>query len=127
MLINECYGRSKETDKFIVWLSLLKKLLPKRKVALFMDNLSVHRCARSLTEMSRLGFVAIFNTAYSPQHNPIEMIFSKVKHHFKALKTNAIVNKVSLNTEELIKKSFATVSRQDVSNCIRHSLSVLAL
>ena len=68
-----------------------------------MDNLSVHRCARSLNEMSRLDFYPIFNTAYSPQHNPIEMIFSKVKHHFKAIKTNAIVNKKTIDTRELIK------------------------
>ncbi len=49
-------------------------------------------------EMAELDFVAIFNTPYSPQFNPIEMVFSKVKHHFKAVKTNAIVNKTNINT-----------------------------
>ena len=68
-----------------------------------MDNLSVHRCQKSLLEMSELKFVAIFNTAYSPEHNPIEMVFSKVKHHFKAIKTNAIVNKTFVDTRELIR------------------------
>ena len=77
--------------------------------------------------MKRLDFYPIFNTAYSPQHNPIEMIFSKVKHHFKALKTNAIVNKVRLDTEKLINESFGIVSKSDVSNCIRHSLGVMSL
>ena len=77
--------------------------------------------------MSKLDFYPIFNTAYSPQDIPIYMIFSKVKHHFKALKTNAIVNKVRLDTEELIKESFGIVSKTDVSNCIRHSLGVMSL
>ena len=118
MLINECYKRSVDTDRFIEFLQLLKKRLPKRRVALFMDNLSVHRCGRSLDEMSRLGFVAIFNTAYSPEHNPIEMIFSKVKHYFKAIKTNAIVNRQNEETKALIKRSFVNVTKGDVANCI---------
>ena len=92
-----------------------------------MDNLPVHKTPRCLREMSKLNFLPIFNTAYSPQHNPIEMIFARVKHHFKALKTNAIVNKAKLDTEKLIKESFAQVSMSDVSNCIRHCLNVLAL
>ena len=92
-----------------------------------MDNLSVHKTPRVLDEMSKLNFIPIYNTIYSPQHNPIEMIFSKVKHHFKSLKTNAIVNKVKLDTEGLIKESFATVSKQDVCNCIQHSLRILDL
>ena len=103
VLMNECYDRSVDTDKFILWLRQLRKRLPKIKVALFMDNLSVHRCQRSLLEMSELEFVAIFNTAYSPEHNPIEMVFSKVKHQFKAIKTNAIVNKTFVDTRELIR------------------------
>ena len=110
VLMNECYDRSVNTDKFIMWLRQLKKRLHKSKVALLMDNLSVQRCQRSLLEMSELDFVAIFNTAYSPEHNPIEMVFSKVKHHFKAVKTNAIVNKTNVDTQELIRKSFATVT-----------------
>jgi transposase len=98
MLINECYHRSVNTERFIEFLQLLKKRLPISKVVLFMDNLSVHRCSRSLDEMAKLGFSPIFNTAYSPEHNPIEMIFSKVKHHFKTIKTNAIVKKLKVDT-----------------------------
>ena len=48
VLMLECYDRSVDTDKFISWLRQLKKRLPKIKLALFMDNLSVHRCNRSL-------------------------------------------------------------------------------
>ena len=92
-----------------------------------MDNLSVHRSKQCLDEIARLGFVPIFNTVYSPEHNLIEMIFSKVKNHFKTIKTNAIVNKLKEDTQALIKKSFATITKQDVSNCIEHSLSVLKL
>jgi plasmid replication initiation protein len=55
------------------------------------------------------------------------MIFSKVKNHFKTIKTNAIVNKLKEDTQALIKKSFATITKQDVSHCIEHSLSVLRL
>ena len=53
--------------------------------------------------MAELGFVAIYNTSYSPEQNPIETVFAKVKNHFKALMTNAIVNKKTIDTRELIK------------------------
>ena len=77
--------------------------------------------------MESLGFQFIFNTSYSPEHNPIEMIFAKVKQHFKAIKTNAIVNGTKAPTETIIRQSFDRVTKQDVANCINHSLDILKL
>jgi transposase len=57
-----------------------------------MDNLSVHKSKVSLAEMHRLGLQPIYNVPYSPDFNPIELVFAQVKHYFKAMKTNAIVN-----------------------------------
>ena len=49
------------------------------KIALFMDNLSAHKSDKSKAEMTKLGFRYIFNVPYSPEFNPIEFVFSKVK------------------------------------------------
>ena len=51
-----------------------------------MDNLSAHISEKSTKEMDKLGFKYIFNVAYSPEYNPIEFVFSKLKHSFKGLR-----------------------------------------
>ena len=50
-----------------------------------MDNLPVHTSDEAKKTMRELGFRWIFNVPYSPQYNPIEMVFSKVKQRFKRL------------------------------------------
>ena len=77
--------------------------------------------------METLGISPVFNTAYSPEHNPIELVFAKVKHYFKVAKTNAIVNKRKEDTQLLIKRSFQKVSKEEVRNCIDHCLKELRL
>ena len=44
-----------------------------------MDNLSCHTSEKSKIEMKGLNFKFIYNVAYSPDYNPIESVFSKVK------------------------------------------------
>ena len=44
-----------------------------------MDNLTAHTSNKSKETMRELNFRYIFNVAYSPDFNPIEFIFSKVK------------------------------------------------
>ena len=56
------------------------------KICLFMDNLSSHTSEKSKSEMRRLGFRFVYNLPYSPDFNPIELCFSKLKGKFKALR-----------------------------------------
>ena len=44
-----------------------------------MDNLSAHTSKKSKDAMKTLGFRFIYNVAYSPNWNPIEFVFSKIK------------------------------------------------
>ena len=90
-----------------------------------MDNLSVHRSNVAKAEMERLGFQCIYNTSYSPQNNPIEYVFALVKHHFKRVKCNAIVNRTNVPTEALIAESFNRVRKQHIVSCVDHCLEVL--
>ena len=55
-----------------------------------MDNLSAHKSDKSKQEMTRLGFRHIFNVPYSPEYNPIEFVFSKVKQKFRSLRAKKI-------------------------------------
>jgi transposase len=51
-----------------------------------MDNLSSHRSAAAIREIEAAGARAIYLPPYSPDLNPIENIFSKVKQLFRGLK-----------------------------------------
>lgn len=56
-------------------------LLPtlKKGDILVMDNLSTHKDRESLDLLSQAGVAVRFLPAYSPDYNPIEMMWSKVK------------------------------------------------
>ena len=43
--------------------------------------------------MRELGFRYIYNAAYSPEYNPIELVFSKVKQKFKALRARKLTGR----------------------------------
>ena len=73
------YPNSVDADRFIEYLVELRDSCGPDKVALFMDNLPAHKSKRVTDEMRRLGFRWIWNVPYSPQYNPIELVFSKVK------------------------------------------------
>ena len=47
---------------------------------LVMDNLSAHKDARSLAMLERAGVEVRFLPPYSPDLNPIELMWSKVKN-----------------------------------------------
>ena len=73
------FKKSVNIDKFIKYAVELKDMAAGRKLCFFMDNLSVHRSKKVLGKLDELGIRYIFNLSYSPQFNPIELTFSKVK------------------------------------------------
>ena len=90
-----------------------------------MDNLSAHKSKKSINEMKRLGFRHIFNVTYSPQYNPIEFTFSKIKASFKALRAQKLTGLRQDSHEALIRKAVETIRKQDVVNCVNHVKKLL--
>ena len=80
------FEKSVTTQKFVEYLEELRHLNGTAKICLFMDNLPAHTAEESKQKMRELGFRFIYNVPYSPQYNPIEFTFSKVKHTFRALR-----------------------------------------
>ena len=70
------FENSVNVDKFVEYLDGLKASEPDAKIALFMDNLSAHTSERSKSAMRDRGFRYIYNLPYSPEYNPIELVFS---------------------------------------------------
>ena len=50
-----------------------------------MDNLSSHKRARTRELVEAAGAAVLFLPPYSPDYNPIEMVFAKVKHLLRSL------------------------------------------
>ena len=50
-----------------------------------MDNLSSHKCSRTLNLIKKAGAKPKFLPAYSPDLNPIEKMWSKVKNTLRSL------------------------------------------
>ncbi len=75
-------------EKFVDWL-LAPKLKPGDVVIL--DNLSSHKSARAVERIGRAGARVKYLPPYSPDLNPIEKVFSKIKSflRFAAARTQA--------------------------------------
>ena len=114
------YDFSVNTERFVEWLGELRVKTGDDKVALFMDNLSAHKAEKSTEEMKRLGFRWIWNCTYSPEYNPIELSFSKVKSEFKKLRRRKLIGLTDESHESLIKRAVRSIKKQEIVNCIRH-------
>ena len=70
---------------FLTWLEdvLLPKLRRGQKV--LMDNLRVHKVAGVLDLFEKAGITVVFLPPYSPDLNPIEECWSKVKHWIRRI------------------------------------------
>lgn len=76
---------------FKAYLRALAEKNKRRKLVIFMDNLSVHKSLEVQNLMRELKFEWIWNVPYSPDYQPIETVFSRVKLLFKQEKLRVLV------------------------------------
>ena len=114
------FDDSVNVSKFKEYLQELRALIPDEKVALFMDNLSAHRSEKARAEMSRLEFRCIFNVPYSPEYNPIEFVFSKIKQRFRTLRARKLAGVIQDGHRSMVKQAIESVTKKDVVNCVNH-------
>jgi transposase len=80
-----------------------------------MDNLSPHKNEATLSLLKAAGAQVLFLPAYSPDLNPIENMWSKVKNHLRS--------KEARNDSDLIQaiaSALRTITRQDATNWFAH-------
>lgn len=80
-----------------------------------MDNLSSHKRARTRELVEAAGAAVLFLPPYSPDLNPIEMVFAKVKQLLRSL---------ACRTREALwgvtQSVLDQITASDASNCFRH-------
>lgn len=83
---------------------------------LIMDNLSSHKCASALEKIEKTGAEVRFLPPYSPDLNPIEQVFSKIK---------AFLRRAAARTEkrlyDAIAEAIQTITPTDCMNCFSNS------
>lgn len=82
---------------------------------LVMDNLSSHKNALTLDLLAQAGIRVLFLPPYSPDLNPIELMWSKVKNFLRSAEART--------QEELIDaiaRGLSTVTGKDAANWFAH-------
>jgi hypothetical protein len=101
--------RSIKAEEFKQFIEQLQAKHPEQKLAVFMDNLQVHKTAAMMQLYKDLDILPIFNVAYSPQFNGIETYFSLLKGKYKQLLLKRIIDGGDIDAVSLIKESVASV------------------
>ena len=100
---------------------LLSKLLPfdciNNNSTLIMDNCSVHHTGEVESVLNDAGIITHFLPPYSPDYNPIELAFSKVKYAIKAMESEMLM----IDIDTIILAAFASITQSDcqawISSC----------
>jgi len=82
---------------------------------LVLDNLAVHKVAGAVDAIYRRGASVLFLPPYSPDFNPIELSWSKMKAALKRLKPRTYGELVSS-----LKTSLGCFTRDDIKNWFTH-------
>lgn len=86
------YSTAITSDLFIRYLKQISNKNMNQPLALFQDQLQVHKSKHVRPFYSSLDIVPIYNVGYSPEFNPIESVFSQVKRVFCRERLNKLVN-----------------------------------
>lgn len=87
----------------------------KRGEVVFFDNCPIHKADEITEAIEARGALALFLPTYSPDFNPIENCWSKVKSILRSLKPRTV--------EELLDalvEAFSSITKQDILGWFRH-------
>lgn len=103
------------TEVFRAYVS--EVLVPSLRVGdiVIMDNLGAHKNEETLKLIRAVGAHVKFLPAYSPDLNPIELMWSKVKAYLRAYESRSRPELL-----EAIRQALATVTSQDAINWFAH-------
>lgn len=80
-----------------------------------MDNLGSHKGQAVRQAIRQAGAKLLFLPKYSPDLNPIEQLFAKLKHHLRAVQ-----QRTREALSDAVADILATVTPQECSNYLRH-------
>jgi transposase len=106
---------SADGDGFLVYVERLLCPTLKREQIVVMDNLSVHKMKKVRELIEERGCSLVFLPSYSPDFNPIEQAFSKVKTLLRKAKARSFEVLV-----EATGRALSAVTKEDTRACFTH-------
>ena len=102
--------------KFLTYLK--ETLIPtlRKGDIVVMDNLRTHHIEEVRTVLENAGMTVLYLPPYSPDFNPIEMMWSKVKAHLRKLK-----KRTEETLREGIEEAFKLITHEDCVGWFAHS------
>ena len=88
------------------------------KSVVILDNASIHHVDKVVDLICASGALVRFLPPYSPDLNPIEEVFSKVKSY---IKDNDIIYTATKEPRLIVASAFSYVTSQDCQNYIKHA------
>jgi len=107
---------SVNSDVFIAYVEQVLVPVLKPNDLVVMDNLSVHKVKQVKQSINAVGADVVFLPPYSPELNPIEECWSKVKN---ILKSSPNHDRDSLDNS--IAKAFDSLTRKDILGWFSHA------
>ena len=108
-------------EKFVTT-CLIPLLMPfngtNTRSVVLMDNCSIHHLDRITQMIQCTGALLKFLPPYSPDLNPIELVFSKAKAFIKA---NYIIAHSTSAPRLIVSMAFNTISQEDCTHYMQHS------
>jgi len=114
------HKKSKETTNAERFIDYLTQLRGEKEgtLKIILDNARIHHSKLVKKYVKDNDIELIFNVPYSPETNPIEMIFSKIKHVFRKKRLE------ECDMAENINEAFKSIEYQHIANAIKHSFQV---
>jgi len=119
------YEEPVKEPEFCAHIMKLHSKFKGKPIALFMDNLWVHKNARVQELMTKLDIRPIYNVGYSPEFNAIEAVFSKVKRQFSSQRLHNLVTKIGFNMDAEVEVAFRAIKPAHCAACARKSFFLL--
>ena len=109
------YKDSLNGELFRAYVSKILSNVLNKGDTLILDNLSVHKMKGVLQSLIDKGVRIIFLPPYSPDFNPIELAWSKIKSYLRKVKP-----RVTEQLIEAINEAIETITKKDAKGWIKH-------
>ena len=114
----QLFNRSINGSKFVEFLHGLKFRHGRRPLAIYMDNLQVHYAKEVKEAYEELNIIPIYGPAYSPEYNPIEMVFNMLKQPVKKWRLEDMLKRRKRTYKDLVPLAVRHCTIDKVNKCI---------
>ena len=116
---NQTFELTKEKVKGSHFANFINRLPFPKGTVIMLDNASIHKTKEFRDSITEKGYVVLYTPPYSPEFNPIELVFGNFKNTFYKARlveksfntTNVVHNIVSKDNSMLIQKCFYHVEK----------------